>query len=77
MQPSVRVSDVEFAARQLDIQFDIKYVVLEPHVRPLRILRPSIKPGGGVDVLEFNTLRDAFEYLVEVCVDCMRILAAA
>ncbi|GAI14583.1 unnamed protein product [marine sediment metagenome] len=76
MRPSVRVSDVVYAARQLDIQFDIKYELVDAGRRPLRIVKCQDNTDTRPEIMEFHSLQAAYEYLVEVCVDCMRILAA-
>jgi len=76
VRPSVRVSDVEFAAQKLHDGFDIKYELVDAGRRPLRIARFKDNTDTRPDVLVFRSVQEAFEYLVDVYVSYMQALAA-
>jgi hypothetical protein len=76
MDPSASKLDVFYAVQKLNNGFNIDIVIQDIHRLPLLITRYQDNPELVIDVLEFNTLEDAYEFLVDVYAELSSIMAA-
>ncbi len=76
MDPSASKLDVFYAVKNLNAVFNTELVIQDINRQPLLITRYQDNPELGIDVLKFNTLQEAFDFLVEVYVKLSSIIAA-